>query len=60
MGSVVRLGAQHTHTHLVLLTEELQEPLVLRTHSIFQVSHRLNQLVLSEAGVVVLHVFLAV
>lgn len=42
---VARLGAELTDIHLVGLTERLQELLVLLTHPVFQVLHRVNQFV---------------
>lgn len=57
---VVRLGAEDAHAHLILLTEELQEPLVLRTHPVLHVGNGLHQLVLSEAGRVTFQMLLAV
>lgn len=57
---VVSLRAQHTHARLVLLAEELQQPLVLWTHSVLHVGHGLHQLVLGEAGGVGIQVLLAV
>lgn len=60
MSPVVRLGAQNAHAHLILLAEELQQPLVLGTHPVLHVGHRLHELVLGEACRVRLEVLLAV
>ena len=57
---VVGFGAEDAHTDLVLLTEELQEPLVLRTHPVLHVGDGLYQLVLGEPGRMSLQVLLAV
>ena len=60
MRPVVRLGAEHAHARLILLAEQLQEPLVLRAHPVRHVGDGLNQLVLGEPGRVRLQVLLAV
>ena len=57
---VVRLGAEHAHACLILLAEQLQEPLVLRAHPVRHVGDGLDQLVLGEPGRVRLEVLLAV
>ena len=57
---VVRLGAEHAHAGLILLAEQLQEPLVLWAHPVRHVCYRLHQLVLGEPGGVRLEVLLAV
>lgn len=57
---MVRLGAEHAHTGLVLLAEQLQESFVLRTHPVLHVGDRLNQLVLGEPGGMRSQVLLAV
>ena len=46
---VIRHSAHLTHTHPVSFTEHLQRSLVLRTHPAFQVLHRIDQLVSSQA-----------
>ncbi len=60
MRPVVRLGAEHAHARLILLTEQLQEPLVLRTHPVLHVRNGLHQLVLGEPGGMRFQVLLAV
>lgn len=60
MCPVVCLCAEDTHTGLVFLAEELQQPLVLGTHPVLHVGHRFHQLVLGEPGGVRLEVLVAV
>lgn len=60
MCPVVHLSAQHTHNGLILLTEQLQQPLVLLTHTVLKVLHRFDQLVFGEAGSVRLQMLLTV
>lgn len=50
MGAVVVFGAQHTNAPLVTPAEQLQEPLVLLAHPLFQHGHRLDQLVGLQGG----------
>lgn len=50
MRPVVGLSAEDAHAGLIFLTEELQETLVLGTHPVLHVGHRLYQLVLGEPG----------
>lgn len=57
---VVRLSAEHTHTHLILFAEQLQEPFMLWTHPVLHVCNGLHYLVLGEPGRVRLQVLLAV
>lgn len=57
---VVRLSAEHAHTHLILFAEQLQEPFMLRTHPVLHVCNGLHYLVLGEPGRVRLQVLLAV
>lgn len=57
---VVRLRAEHAHTGLIPLTEQLQEPFVLRTHPVLHVGNGLYQLVLGEPGGMRRQVLLAV
>lgn len=47
---VVRLSAEDAHTRLIFLAEQLQEPFVLRTHSVLHVCDGFDQLVLGEPG----------
>lgn len=60
MCPVVRLSTEHAHTGLILLTEQLQEPFVFRTHPVLHVCNRLYELVLGEPGGMRPQVLLAV
>lgn len=57
---MVCLSTEHTHTSLILLTEQLQEPFVLRTHPVLHVGYGLYQLVLGEPGGMRFQMLLAV